>query len=109
MSKQLKRYIAADLKFTVPPSVITEMARDGEIVSPKGPAGSVLLCHPNLAHGSVPNISPYGRTLLITTYNSVENEPLPVPEPRPEFLISRDYTPLEPVGDDALLPARSDA
>lgn len=94
---------AANLRYTVPPSVIADMVRDGGIVAPKGPAGSVLLFHPNLAHGSVPNISPFGRTLLIATYNSVDNEPVPVPEPRPEFLISRDYTPLVPVRDDDLV------
>ena len=32
-----------------------------------------------------------------------------VPEPRPEFLISRDFRPLQPVADDALLPAGTDA
>ena len=99
---------SADLKYTIPQSVVTEMIRDGEVVAPKGAAGTVLLFHPNMAHGSVPNISPFRRTLMIVTYNSVDNRPVPVPEPRPEFLIGRDYSPLVAVHDDDLLRAPSD-
>jgi ectoine hydroxylase len=93
---------SAKLKYTLDRSDILKMLEEGELVSPKGPAGSVLFFHPNLAHGSVPNISPQDRTLIILTYNSVQNLPRPVAEPRPEFLVSRDYTVLEPVADEDL-------
>ncbi|WP_055479792.1 phytanoyl-CoA dioxygenase family protein [Sphaerimonospora mesophila] len=62
------------------------------MVSPKGPAGSVLFFDPQIAHGSAPNMSPFPRKLLIATYNDVGN--LPRGEPRPEYLICRDTAPL---------------
>lgn len=53
-----------------------------------------MVFHPNLAHGSAPNLSPWDRTMMIVTYNSVSNVPVPPGEPRPEFLVSRDTRPL---------------
>jgi ectoine hydroxylase len=61
--------------------------------SPKGPAGSVLIFHPEIAHGSSHNMSPYPRKLLIVTYNDVAN--LPLGAPRPEYIVCRDHTPLQ--------------
>ncbi len=73
------------------------------IVAPKGRAGSVVFTHCNLVHGSAPNMSPFNRALAIVTYNSVENALLPVESPRPEFLVSRQFDPITPVAEDALL------
>jgi ectoine hydroxylase len=67
------------------------------MVSPKGPAGSVVLFHPEIVHGSATNISPFPRDLLIVTYNSVGNQPRHRGEPRAEFLVGRDATPLEAI------------
>jgi hypothetical protein len=39
---------------------------------------------------------------VIITYNSIENIPLPVSNPRPDFLVSQDYRPVTPLGSDAL-------
>jgi Phytanoyl-CoA dioxygenase (PhyH) len=96
---------SADLKFTVRNSVVAQLVREKGIVAPKGPSGSLLFFHSNLVHGSAPNISPYKRNLIITTYNSVENIPQPSAgdKARPEFLASHDYTPLEPMPEDVLL------
>jgi ectoine hydroxylase len=96
--------LTADLKYTVRPEVVGEMVRRGSMSSARGPAGSVLFFHPNLLHGSSPNMSPFDRSLLIVTYNSVENLPGPVETRRPWFLVSQDYTPLSPVADDGLAP-----
>lgn len=99
--------VSAKLKYTLDRHTVAGLVDRFGMVSPKGPAGSVLFFHPNLAHGSTPNLSPYDRTLIILTYNSVENIPRPAAEPRPAFLVSRDYSPLTPLEDDALLSASS--
>ena len=95
--------VSADLKYAIPQSRLADMVERKGLDAPKGRAGSVLFTHSNLVHGSPPNMSPFDRTLVIITYNSVKNALDPVPNPRPEFLISRDFTPLTALGDDALL------
>ena len=95
--------VSADLKYCLDYMTITRMVEKGGIKSPVGCAGSVLYFHGNIAHGSVANISPYPRRILIITYNSVKNIPRPNGQSRPEFLVCQDSTPLQPVGDDVLL------
>ena len=92
--------VSADLKYSLDRETIAGMVHANGIVAPKGPAGTALVFHPNLAHASVPNLSPFNRTMLIVTYNRVDN--VPVSTARPEFLVSRDATPLTPLGDDVL-------
>jgi hypothetical protein len=91
--------VAADLKYSLDREAIAKLVAEGGIIAPKGPRGSVLLFHPNLAHASAPNLSPWDRTMLIVTYNSVANVPVPPGEPRPEFLVSRDTRPLVAMGE----------
>jgi ectoine hydroxylase len=98
---------SADLKYAISRPTLEAQVRRGGMASIKGPAGSLLLTHPNLLHSSPPNMSPYGRTLVIVTYNSVANALQPVADPRPEFLVSRTFTPLTAVADDALLAQRA--
>jgi len=86
--------VSADLKYSLDRETIARLVEEGGIVAPKGPRGSVLIFHPNLAHGSAPNLSPWDRTMMILTYNSVANVPVPPGELRPEFLVSRDARPL---------------
>ncbi|MDU0293748.1 phytanoyl-CoA dioxygenase family protein [Saccharothrix longispora] len=62
----------------------------------KAPAGSVVFFHPEIVHGSAPNMSPFPRRLFIATYNATDNVPL-TPNPRPRYLVGRDVTPLEPL------------
>lgn len=94
--------VSADLKYSLDQETVARLARQSDIVAPKGQAGSVLFFDSNIAHGSVPNLSPWDRRLLIVTYNSVENIPVGGLSQRPDFLVGRDYTPLMPVGNDAL-------
>jgi len=89
--------LTADLKYTLDRSVIERMVRQYGIVAPKGPPGSVLFFHPNLFHASGPNLSPFDRMLALITYNRVDNAPAPRPNPRPDFLCGRDFTPLRPL------------
>ncbi len=95
--------VSADLKYSLDRKTIARLVKQHGIVAPKGPAGSVLLFHPNSAHGSVPNISPFDRELIILTYNSVANAPVPVAEPRPEFLCAHDCTAPTPIANGAFL------
>jgi ectoine hydroxylase-related dioxygenase (phytanoyl-CoA dioxygenase family) len=92
--------VSADLKYSLDRDTIAALVQAKGIVAPKGPAGTVLLFHPNLAHASVPNLSPFDRTVLIVTYNRVDNVPVPRGAPRPEFLVSRDQTPVTAGADD---------
>lgn len=87
--------VSAYLKYTLEKDVIEDRSTRAGMQAPKGPRGSALFFHPNIMHGSVPNISPANRRLLILTYNGVSNAPDPAHLWRPEFLVGRDTTPLQ--------------
>jgi len=95
--------LTADLKYSVAPDILRELVERNGMISMKGPAGSAFFFHGNLVHGSSNNISPYDRTAIIITYNSVENIPLPGDSARPDFLVSVDHRPIIALSDDALL------
>ena len=56
--------------------------------------------HGNLVHGSAGNITPYPREIVYLTLCAVSNH-IRTPT-RPEWIAHRDFTPIEPVADDAL-------
>jgi ectoine hydroxylase len=90
--------LTADIKYSLDQSTVGELVRQYGIVSPKGPAGSVLFFHGNLAHGSAPNMSPFDRALVLLTYNSMENQLLPIDRPpRPEFIVTHHAQALAPL------------
>jgi ectoine hydroxylase len=89
--------LTADEHFRVAPDVIADLATSSGMVSPKGPAGSVLFFDPNILHSSGSNISPFRRAMLLLVYNAAGNRPYPVRQPRPAFLAEPDTTPLSPV------------
>ena len=95
--------LTADLKYSLNKEVITDLIKRRGIAAPKGPEGSVLFFHCNLVHGSTNNISPFGRVNVIISFNSIDNVPVSNKTPRPEFLVSRDSTPIIPLPDDILL------
>ncbi|MCX2969320.1 MULTISPECIES: phytanoyl-CoA dioxygenase family protein [Streptomyces] len=97
--------LSAKLKYSLKVEALAAATRERGIVAPKGPAGTVLLFHSAILHGSVPNMSPNNRTLVLVSYNSVRNRLREVPRPRPHFVASRDFTPLRTVPDDALTAA----
>jgi len=71
------------------------------IVAPTGKPGSVLMFHGNLAHASPPNITPYPRKIVYLTLCAVSNHITKFT--RPEWIAHRDFTPIVPVSDDALI------
>ena len=52
-------------------------------------------------HGSAGNITPYPRKIVYLTLNAVSNY-IRTPT-RPDWIAHRDFTPIVPVDDDALL------
>jgi|RhiMethySRZTD1v2_1073278.scaffolds.fasta_scaffold14704_4 L-proline 4-hydroxylase len=95
--------LTAKLKYSLDKETVGRLARRHGMVAPKGPAGSALFFDSNLAHGSPNNISPFDRVLILVTFNSVENKPVPPKKRRPDFLASRACEPIVPLVDDTLL------
>ena len=71
-------------------STIEDATRHFGLVSPKGPAGSVIFAHPNIIHGSPSNISPFGRALMTLTFNALSNRASG--SGRPHDVVPNDYT-----------------
>ncbi|BAY08031.1 phytanoyl-CoA dioxygenase family protein [Calothrix sp. NIES-2098] len=92
----------ANMKYSINQKMVADLVTKYGITAINAAAGSVLFFDSNIVHASPNNISPFGRTTVIVTYNSIENIPLPVSNPRPEFLVSQDYRPVTPLGADAL-------
>ncbi len=75
--------------------------RKGGIVSPKGPAGSMILFHSCLVHASGSNLSPFNRVAVYLSLCAVSNHIRR--HKRPEYIAHRDFTPIECLPDDCLL------
>jgi ectoine hydroxylase len=86
--------------WTLDEATVTRLVQQGGIVAPTGRPGGLLLFHGNLVHGSAPNITPYPRKIVYLTLNAVSNY-IRTPT-RPDWIAHRDFTPIEPVDDDAL-------
>lgn len=87
--------LTAHLRYTVERKIVSDLALSNGLVAPKGPAGSVLFFDGNLVHASQGNISPFPRSVLLYTYNRVDNAPRPEALHRPDFLASRDVRPID--------------
>jgi ectoine hydroxylase len=86
--------------WTLDKATVTRLVEEGGIVSPVGKPGGVLMFHGNLVHGSAGNITPYPRTIVYLTLNTVSNY-IRTPT-REDWIAHRDFTPITPVADDAL-------
>lgn len=75
--------------------------KNGGIVSPKGPAGSMILFHSCLVHASGSNLSPFNRVAVYLSLCAVSNHIRR--HKRPEYIAHRDFTPIELLPDDCLL------
>jgi ectoine hydroxylase len=74
---------------------------EGGIVSPKGPAGSMILFHSCLVHASGSNLSPFNRVAVYLSLCAVSNHIRR--HKRPEYIAHRDFTPIAMLPDDCLL------
>ena len=92
--------------WTVDNALIAEMVekaggRNGGLVSPHGPAGSMILFHGCLLHASGSNLSPWNRVAVYLSLNAVDNHIRR--HKRPEYIAHRDFTPISCLPDDCLL------
>lgn len=87
--------------WTLDNDTVSRLVEEGGIVAATGKPGGMLMFHGNLVHGSAGNITPYPRKIVYLTLNAVSNH---IRKPtRPEFIAHRDFAPIVPVADDALL------
>ena len=74
----MSRNFAVGVDYGAPNQVVTELAHKYGITAAMEEPGTVLFCSP---------MSPFDRTMLFTTYNSIDNRLREVKNPRPEFLV----------------------
>ena len=86
--------------FVISPDVISRLAAEGGIQTQTGAAGSVLICHSNIVHGSSTNITPWPRTIFFLNVAAVDNPPTSFQ--RAEHHCARDCSGIDPLGDDCL-------
>jgi ectoine hydroxylase len=87
--------------WTLDHATVKRLADEGGIFAATGGPGTVLMFHGNLVHGSTTNITPYSRVIVYLTLCAISNY---IRKPtRPEWIAHRDFTPITPVADDALL------
>ncbi len=92
--------------WTVDHDLITQLVaraggKEGGIVSPMGPAGSMILFHSCLVHASTSNLSPWNRVSVYLSLCAVSNHIRR--HKRPEFIAHRDFTPITCLPDDCLV------
>ena len=75
--------------------------KSGGIVSPKGPAGSVILFHGCLVHASSNNLSPFNRISVYLSLCAVSNHIRRFK--RKAYIAHRDFTPIECLPDDCFI------
>ncbi len=86
--------------WTLDNDTVQRLYDKGGLVVPTGKAGSMLMFHGNLVHGSAGNITPLPRKIVYLTLNSVSNH---IKKPtRPEWIAHQDFTPIAPCADNAL-------
>jgi len=92
--------------WTLDNNLITQLVKraggiNGGIVSPKGPAGSVIFFHGCLVHSSSINISPFNRISVYLSLCAVSNHIRRFK--RKAYIAHRDFTPIKCLPDDCLV------
>ena len=92
--------------WTVDNDLIAELVeraggKNGGLVSPQGPAGSMILFHSCLLHASSSNLSPWNRVSVYLSLCAVSNHIRRFK--RPEYIAHRDFSAIECLPDDCLL------
>jgi len=86
--------------WTIDDATIARLVDEGGMIAPKGKAGSAVLFHCNLVHGSPSNMSPHDRTIVYLSLCHVDNHIRQFK--RAEWIAHRDFTPIESLDDDCL-------
>ena len=87
--------------WTIDNDTISKLVARGGIVSPKGPAGSMILFHSCLVHASTSNLSPWNRVSVYLSLCAVSNHIRRFK--RPEYIAHRDFAPIQCLPDDCLV------
>jgi ectoine hydroxylase len=94
--------------WAVPPTAMRDfLARCPAPVPLSGKAGTAAIFHCNNLHASGHNLSAGDRWQAYFSYNTVANRPKDVEDPRPDYVRSRNWTPMTVEPDDGILRAAS--
>ena len=91
--------------FVISDEHLTHIVDAGGIEPVVGPAGSVLISHANMVHGSAGNITPWPRRIFYLNVAATDNPPTRFE--RAEHHCTRDWSAIEPLDDDCLLDLAS--
>ena len=78
-------------QWCIKPEVLRGKLREEQIQYVTGEPGDALFFDCNLVHGSGHNMSPLPRNTFIVAYNSIRNKPRPTSDPRPDWVVSREF------------------
>ncbi len=92
---------AAKFLYAITPETIAALIDENGVEAITGRAGAVLFMHINVVHASSVNITPLRRVLLYLNVSTTDNRGETFE--RPPHLAARDFSPLEPLGEDCLL------
>ena len=70
---------------------LMQKVKEDNIRQITGVPGDVLFFDCNIAHGSSHNMSPLPRKSFIISYNSIDNKPRAVDNPRPDWVVARQF------------------
>jgi len=99
--EDVNRSFSSRLPFQLDISQIGKMLVGSNLVAPKGGRGLLVFFAANVAHASLPNLTPYCRRLLLITYNRTDNRPIGERSPRPGYVAGDSYEALEEIRDFA--------
>lgn len=68
---------------------LKENVKDEDIIHVTGEPGDAFFFDCNIIHGSGHNMSPLSRNTFIIAYNAIDNIPLNVENPRPDWVVSK--------------------
>ena len=71
-----------------------------------GAPGTGVIFDCNTLHASGHNLSGHDRWQVYLCYNRCSNRPNDIENPRPDYVRSRDWTPLDPAADNAIVESR---
>jgi ectoine hydroxylase len=78
-------------QWCVPTEVLRQHLTEDMIQPITGEPGDVVFFDCQMLHASGHNLSPLSRKLFIAVYNAIDNQPLPVENPRPDWVVARQF------------------
>jgi ectoine hydroxylase len=78
-------------QWCVPTEVLKDNLKEEMIQPITGEPGDVLFFDSQILHASGHNMSPLARKMFIIVYNDIDNKPQPVENPRPDWVVARQF------------------